>query len=187
MSITTEKLNELEKDYGKWSSWAIWSDENRRDTEVIRDNIDVLDVHYVVVGLNVSKTLTIAWSNFHSGRHDNKLQAAFNNSVVRGAYMTDLIKYNNPNSQNIDTYFAERNNANEIKRQIAYFQKELWDVGAKPETIFILLGRQVQQYFTFFLHQDFFSNRRIFLPHYSARGTDEEWLRVAQGRINGNQ
>ena len=187
-NMDIQKLKELAKKYGRWSSWAIWNENNLDDTSIISQQVDKLHTNYVIVALNMSKELSIEWSNFHAckrGCHDGKLRSAFNgsNSEVRGAYMTDLLKMIDKNSKNISLILSETSHDDIIKKQKEDFKQELKNVGVTEKSKFILIGREVQKHFHSFTDNKYQST--ISLRHYSDyRLKAEQWVSQSLAEIN---
>lgn len=184
--MNNEKFNQIKRKHSKWGSWAIWSDDNRKDTELISQNINILHSNFVIVGLNVSEPITADWVNFHSNGHCRKLCIAFNkHEKIRGAYMTDLFKMVGKDSKKINSWLKENHStqSSEIIKQKEHFLQELEDVGADENTVFLLLGKIVQKYFS--LITDGKYNLIINLRHYSDfRIKDEEWVNNTLTSIN---
>src|SRR5712691_9125493 len=112
--LTHSIFSQLERIYGQHASWAVWNPASLPDTQIISKNLDSLKISVVMVGLNYSRPLgKQPWSNFHTGRHDQKLMKAFNDSSYRGAYMTDIFKVAEANAQQL----LARINAGEISTE----------------------------------------------------------------------
>jgi len=79
----------LKEKYGNVASWALWNDDNEKDTSIIEENIGLLHSRFVGIGLNISKPVS-TWSNFRGGKHDRKLRKTFNNGRLKGFYLTDF-------------------------------------------------------------------------------------------------
>ncbi len=181
MSISSERFQFLENKYGDVASWAIWDPNNRKDPTIIRRNVDDLNPSLVMVGLNISASLPNKWSNFHIGPKDGKLMQAFNTEPYRGAYMTDLIKYEiEANSANIMSLI--RDGAIDPTKHAASFKEEMADVGANRETLFIVFGGLASNLFKKHLVQDF--PRWISVRHYSDRVSAEAWAIETLSRIS---
>ncbi len=92
------------KEFGKYSSWAVWSEpedrpkSNTSDLSVFNsdDILNELKTDYVFIGLNISRDeCRECWSNFHSpspSQNDYKLRYAFKETEFWGSYMTDFFK-----------------------------------------------------------------------------------------------
>ena len=91
-----DTYNITKSKYGKFASWAIWSEEDYTDASIIESSISELNPKIVFVGLNASRDVTDeVWRAFHckhQGGSDGKLRATYNQSIYRGAYMTDILK-----------------------------------------------------------------------------------------------
>lgn len=170
------KFNKLTEKYGKYSSWAIWNDSDENDTGIIFNNIDKLKADAIIIGLNISKPLDSAWSNFRGGKHDRKLKYAFNHSSYRGVYMTDLFKnIIEPDSSKIERYL--KNNTSIVENNILIFLEELKDVGATKNSIMIIMGSVnslLIKYYKKYISHSY--PRYLCNPHYSYfKMSDKEW------------
>ena len=100
MKINTFEI--LKKKYGRVASWAIWSASQSSDTSDISmfegdslvDSIKIMNTRFVFVGLNISGPIDVCrpFGNFHGGKRDFMLRDAIKDTVLEGAYMTDIIK-----------------------------------------------------------------------------------------------
>lgn len=162
--------------YGDFSSWAIWDDNNVRDTSIIETNFRQLHSKYVLLGLNISGRLSSKWSNFHFVRHDRKLRFACNNTELRGSYMTDIFKgIVEPKS----SFIREKLSDEIIKENVELFNQEMKDVKINDNTKFIIFGTPsstLAKYFDKYFKQDY-KNEIIHYYHYSYyRLTDKAWV-----------
>jgi hypothetical protein len=179
MVITEKDFIEIKDKHSRYGSWAIWSYEKKNEKSVneIYENINSLHSNYVIIGLNIS-SLVKDWSNFRGGRHDRKLKYAFNNSKIKGSYMTDLFKdIVNPVSTNFYKYILDELEL--ISENVKLFCEEMKNVKISNETKFIIMGTKTsntgklfQKYFSCF----FPDNVIIYHRHYSSRGTDKAWV-----------
>jgi len=164
----------LTKKYGKYASWAIWNSEDEKDTKVIFTNKSLLNTKYVGVGLNISNPVK-TWGNFRGGKHDRKLKQAFNESTIRGFYLTDIIKgVKDANSSNVLRKI--RNNEINIREQMNFFIEEMCDIQITSKTTFIIFGNAAYYLFNKYLKEQFPYNKIIKHKHYSCRGTDKDWV-----------
>jgi len=170
----TEYLNLKEK-YGSVASWALWNDDNEKDTSIIEENIGLLHSRFVGIGLNISKPVS-TWSNFRGGKHDRKLRKTFNKGRLKGFYLTDFLKnVVEKNSTVIEQKI--KNQELQLDSHISFFLEEMKDVKINDETEFIIFGKQTFTLFNKYLKPLFPKNNIILLKHYSARGTDKEWIK----------
>ena len=143
------------------------------DYQEIEDNIISLHSSVVMVGLNISKPLEHLWSNFHFGRHDVKLMYAFNNSLFKGSYMTDIIKNEvDANSSNIRSKL--KNKEIKIEDHVSYFLEEMNDVGANKNSLFLVFGDLAYSLFSKHFSKHF--PLALKCKHYSARGTQFDYV-----------
>lgn len=176
------KFKYLSNEYGPYASWAIWDEINTRNTAIIEQSLSELNTKYILLALNISKGLEENWSNFHIGLHDRKLIKAFNRSSLRGAYMTDLLKeVVQPDSKKLKALLK---NPDFLKKHIDFFQKEMMDIGASEDSIFILLGKDVLNTFPFFVSNKYKNNKSVHLNHFSDyRKKDEDWIKDSLSKI----
>ena len=57
------EIEKIKKEFGKFSSWAIWDSQNEKNTSVIEENLQLLHSNFIFLGLNISKEIDI-WGNF---------------------------------------------------------------------------------------------------------------------------
>lgn len=178
---TFEEYLELKAKYGNVASWALWDDDNLRDTRIIDNNIGWLNSHHVGVGLNISKPVS-DWSNFRSGIHDRKLKMAFNKGRFKGFYLTDILKnVVNPNSKKVQELLKD--GEIDLKPHIDFFIQEMKDIKVNDETVFVTFGYDANLLFETYLKKEFPKNEVVHLKHYSARGTDKQWVYHALARL----
>ncbi len=179
MAFNENEFQLLENKYGSYGSWAVWSDSKRQEksTSVIRENLSDLNSRNILIGLNISADID-TWGNFRGGRHDRKLKYAFNNSFIRGAYMTDLFKnITEAKSNNIPKLL--RQNPDIITRNVSMFIDEMRDLKISSATRFIVLGTEksiLAKYFKSHFQGFFPANPVMYHRHYSSRGTDKDWV-----------
>lgn len=171
-----DEYNNLEEQYGPYSSWAIWDQEEPKNASLIKKNFKELHSRYVFLALNISAPLGESWSNFHGGKHDRKLMKACNKSCFRGSYITDIFKgIENPNSSELKDLPEKI-----IIKNVAFFEKEMEAIKVTSDTIFIILGTKdslLSKYFNKYFKKNFLDNRVINYYHYSYYGiTDDEWV-----------
>jgi hypothetical protein len=145
--ITLEKYENIKSKYGNMSSWAIWAEQLDTIKSGMGDisffenptitTLNMLKPNIILVGLNISKDIPKNFSNFHpnySQNNDYKTRYALKDTILWGAYMTDIIKdFEEKVAGNLIKYL----NKNKIfeKENIDKFEKELIDIGAKDPII----------------------------------------------------
>jgi len=189
MMYTQKEFEILTNKYGKYASWAIWdyykARNKEKSVEPIYNNLKILNSRYVLVGLNISSPVEI-WTNFRGGKHDRKLKYAFNDSILKGSYMTDLFKTDiNVNSFNY--YESIKENHKLIERNVSLFVNEMADLKISSDTTFIIFGTEksliTKLYKTYF--QKHFTNIKvIYHRHYSSRGFDKDWVESIWNELN---
>jgi hypothetical protein len=176
----------IKQRFGRYANWAIWNDQDIKNTEIIEESISELNAKFVTLGLNISKPFDSDWVNFRIGKHDRKLKALFNKSPARGSYMTDLIKgFPEPDSKKV--LDAIKKDQSILNRHIEEFNEETNLIGADTETVFILLGGDVNKLITPFLGTSKYkSNKVIQITHHSYYGfTDSDWIERASVKLFG--
>jgi hypothetical protein len=175
MAYSLTEFEKLEKEYGKYSTWAVWSylKDRERDVTCIKENLDYLNSRYVLIALNISSEIGI-WGNFR-GRHCRKLKYALNDSPLRGSYMTDLFKgIVEPNS--IQFYKYIKDNIELINSNVELFKKEMQAINISPDTVFLIFGNLTAKLYKQYFKGYFPNQKTIYHHHYSRRGTDKDWV-----------
>lgn len=108
--LTEKQYSDLQRQLGQHSSWAVWAEpgsgnwkskENIGDLEIFQSLgiQSVLNPNIVLLGLCRSREYEMpefcapSWINFHDGRscsQDYKLRYALRNTIMWGAFLTDL-------------------------------------------------------------------------------------------------
>ena len=148
--ITREKFEFIKEKYGHWTSWAIWPEagdtpkSNVGDLSIFTGDefLQHLNPEIVLVGLNISRgDIKFPLANFHDARSeatDYKIRYAVKDTLLCGAYMTDVIKdFNEVDSGKLITYL--KNNKQFELDNIQVFKKEIQDLGA-VNPILVALG-----------------------------------------------
>lgn len=183
----------LNSQYSSLASWAVWTPHGDKKTSNISDmsvfepeNIDellkVLNPHYILVGLNVSREVDDRrdgykgpWANFHSDsphQKDYRLRAALQDTKVWGGYLTDIIKnYTEVNSDNVKRMLKENPSIEEDC--IRMFKEEIELLGETDPTI-IALGDKV---FEILIDNLGGAYRIAKIPHYSYRANEDEYCK----------
>ena len=115
--MNSEILAEVAAQY-LWASWAVWEDafpdgdcvekQPERLVEFVQDRVEVLTPDIVLMGLNRSDDLPAPYSNFHAPtrkHYDYRLKEFIQDGGLdrlQGAYMTDLVDFVGPDSQNVE-------------------------------------------------------------------------------------
>jgi hypothetical protein len=148
--LTKQKFDFIKQKYGYWSSWGIWADagklpkSNVGDLSIFEGDLflDELNPKFVLVGLNISKAdIEKPLANFHSDSpraQDYKIRYAIKDTLLWGAYMTDVIKdFNEVDSGKLVTYLKK--NKQFMLDNIQVFNQEIADLGA-ANPILVALG-----------------------------------------------
>jgi hypothetical protein len=151
--ITEDHYVEIAKKHGKYTSWAVWADEDKGKPTSNIGNIEMFDVtkhpetldklnpSIIMVGLNWSGSglndRVFFCNNFHDASpnaQDYKIRYVFQETDYYGAYMTNIIKnFWEKNARVVETYLKyhpEFENQN-----LEYFENELHDLKCTHPTI----------------------------------------------------
>jgi hypothetical protein len=173
--LTTDKLTQIGERYGEYSSWAIWNPDDIRDTSVIERNVHELRTDVVMVGLNVSADVSgHRWTNFHAGKNDPKLRLAFNDSRLRGSYMTDVVK-NLVIVKAADVIKGIRRGEIDMSEHVELFVNEMDFIGADNSSLFLVFGNDAAGEFKKHLASTF--PNFIHCEHFACYRKKEDWLR----------
>ncbi|WP_316819423.1 hypothetical protein [Pedobacter gandavensis] len=190
MSLLPIEFEKLTEKHGAWASWAIWEYEKSRigekSTDIIYSNIEALNVRNVIIGLNISNGVEV-WGNFRGGKHDRKLKYAFNDTAIRGAYMTDLFRIKMKESTSLAKEL--KINPELIPENVLRFVDEMRDLKITSETRFILMGTEesvLGKYYRREFQKYFKDNPVTYHRHYSSRGTDKTWVESMRESLNIN-
>lgn len=190
MSLLPTEFEELTEKHGAWASWAIWEYEKLRirekSTDIILSNIEALNVRNVIIGLNISNQVDV-WGNFRGGKHDRKLKYAFNDTAIRGAYMTDLFRIEMKESTSLAKKLKIQPEL--ISENVLRFVDEMGDLKITAETRFILMGTEesiLGKYYRKEFQKYFKDNPVTYHRHYSSRGTDKAWVESILRCLNIN-
>ena len=179
--IDRVKFDKIKAKFGEFVSWALWNNEDESDINIIEHNLPLLNVNWILIGLNISKPVRV-WGNFRGGKHDRKLKIAFNNSFVRGSYMTDLIKKVEKSSTAIKKEL--KCDELDISKHVKSFTEELNTIGVNDKTKFIIFGNVARNIYDEYYERNFPENKVYYLNHYSSRSTDKQWVEKVWERLN---
>ena len=167
------KFKEIRKKYGYHASFAVWQDaankskSNMEDLSIFEKKkvIELLNPEIVLVGLNFSIDIQLKpLENFHGQNGEvYKLRYALKDTILWGAYMTDLIKdFVQKDSSKVMNYLEK--NPKYLNKQLQVFEREIKDIGAKKPLI-VALGGDVYK----LLKKNFKDKYKILkLGHYAA-------------------
>ena len=191
--ITREKFDFIKDKYGLVASWAIWAHEvetpksNMGDLTVLNPEINKnllseLNPNVMMVALNFSKNVKHEqWGNFHSNRPratDYKTRYALRDSILWGAYMTDIIKDYPEKESGKMVEFLKSNKAFEEKNA-EFFRQELRDIGSK-DPLLVAFGNAVFD----ILKRNFTDEFKIIkIPHYAHYISKEKYREQVKNAI----
>lgn len=158
------KFNFIKEKYGYWASWAIWAEVGNTPKSNVGDLsifegvnfINQINPKVVLVGLNIARAdIEKPLANFHSPlsrAQDFKIRYAVKDTLLWGAYMTDVIKdFNEVESGKLVTYL-KKNKQFELDN-IRIFNQEIQDLGvANPilvafgDAAYDILARNITEY-----------------------------------------
>ncbi|MVN22556.1 hypothetical protein [Mucilaginibacter arboris] len=189
MTFTKTEFENIKEKHGKYASWAVWNySKNKikeKSVDCINENLNILNSRYVFVGLNISNEIG-TWGNFRGGKHDRKLKYAFNDSSLKGSYMTDLFK-NIINPKSNDFYKFIKDKTDVIEENVLGFVQEMNDLKVSTETCFIVLGTEESitgKLFKEYFQRHFTNTSIIYHRHYSSRGFDKDWVESIWETLN---
>src|SRR6185312_2226505 len=176
-------LNKLKGLHGKYATWAIWEApknlSKKTIADFIEDNKNQLHNNYVLIGLNASAPRYNDWGSFRDGKHDRKLMYAFSDSkIIKGCYITDLYRIIESKSLSLKKELKNKSEK-EMRDYALRFKNEMADIGINnhtTETKFLIFGRMAFDYYEKYFKNYFPHIKVIRCRHYSARGTDKEWV-----------
>jgi hypothetical protein len=178
--MNKDKYDKIKLKYGKMSSWAIWSEQEKNITSGMDDisffenppllMLKLLNPNIILVGLNISKEINRVFGNFHpnySSAKDYKIRFAVKNTIFWGAYMTDIIKdFEEQASGKLMEYLSK--NEKFEKDNVELFEKELKDIGSE-NPILIAFGND-----TYKILKKNLNKYKIYkITHYSAHISKE--------------
>lgn len=174
--ISKEIYEQIRKEHGSHSSWALWADvvdtpkSGVSDLRVFDDKVyEKLNPNYVFVGLNpsVQDVKPEDWCNFHSRdtkrQNDYKLRFALKGTKFWGSYMTDL---KSPIKE------TDSNKVSVSEDDVNSFMVEISLLGTKP--VLIALGSKVYKALT--KHKNLPNECKIVkIRHYSSFISKEKY------------
>ena len=147
--MTEDEFEFIKSKYQYRSSWAVWAEEgdtpksNVGDLSVfdLKRNpklLEILNPNIVLVALNISRgDITKPFANFHDSRPeatDFKIRYATKDTILWGAYMTDIIKdFEEKVSGKVQRFLKD--NRDFEKENVKFFLNELSEVGAINPTL----------------------------------------------------
>jgi hypothetical protein len=181
--------------HGGYASWAVWAPPARTPKSNV-DDLSVFDVatnpetlrllreDVVMVGLNISRSFTERFRNFHDpnpSANDFKIRYAFANTEFYGAYMTDIVK-------NVEEVSSAKflkhlsSHPSLLKMNIDLLRDELRDLGSPRPTI-LTFGVAAHRLVAENIRSDEYSHL-VRLTHYSHQVGKEQYRELVLGQIN---
>ncbi len=176
--ITKEQFLELKKNYGVFSSFAIWeSVDNVSDISMFGNDEILKEINndFIFVALNPAdhnkgkKRIVRDFENFHSSysrQNDYKLCYALQNTKFWGSYITDLFKsFTETNSKALTQKL--KSNPLDVEKDIKALEKEIEILtNGKKEITLVALSRDVEGYL-----KKLFKNKYkiVYATHYAHR------------------
>ncbi len=195
---------QLEKEFGKYGSWALWDKDGKIEPFVqIKNSVrfikDSINPNIVFMGLNASRDLKkeIDWANYHSdlkpkkGRTWKKASCRRLAEIIqqkeffpfRGAYMTDIIKTRYDSTSGKLKIFLKTHKSilNKNKKLLEREMKMLQKISGSNKFVIICIGDDSFE----ITKQILGTNENLYkIPHYAMRGIDDEIReKIQQGLI----
>jgi hypothetical protein len=184
LEYKSKKGKLVEDVYGKpidFASWGNWK-ERTSNLEFSNELLQGLQPNIVFCALNVSTDVEPGnWNNFH--KKDDTGNSNLRDSIIgtrlRGAYLTDLIKfYPETDSREVENHFKNKNG--ELECHAGWFVKEMiqlkeffWKDNSKLPLIIIVMGEAAKELFNTAeienkLRKEKFDDVKVyFVRHYS--------------------
>lgn len=174
--IDRQHYEHLKNQNGHYASWAIWADVDLKpksnigdlsifDLDINPNLVDMLNPNIIMVGLNISRRIDLAFGNFHDGQsisQDYKLRYALKATKLWGAYMTDIIKdFEHKISNEVQKYLKA--NPDFENTNVELFKTEISQVSA-VNPILIAVSDISHKILLKHFDKDY---RIIKIPHYS--------------------
>jgi hypothetical protein len=171
--IDMQQFENIREKHGLYASWAVWADASEKPTSNMEDlnvfdDLSLLRNDVVMVGLNfsVSKDERKPFFNFHGkGGGAFKIRYAFKGSRYYGAYMTDIIKYEEVDSKKTMQHLKAQPDV--VARNVDKFREELRDLQATAPTL-LAFGNYTYKLLRENLDKSEY-RKLIKLTHYSSR------------------
>jgi hypothetical protein len=148
--------------------------------------LQVLKNDIILVGLNISRSFTERFRNFHDSNpsaNDFKIRYAFTSTQYYGAYMTDIIK-NVEMVKSADLLKHLKSSPSIVRASVAAFREELSDLGAPRPTI-LAFGLAAHRLIAENISPDEYSSL-IPLTHYSHRMGKEKYRETVLAQISSS-
>jgi hypothetical protein len=192
--IDRERFNRIKERHGGYASWAVWAEASDKpksnigeirilDPDANPDLLQTLRNDVVMVGLNISRSFSEPFRNFHdtsSKANDFKIRHAFANTVYYGAYMTDIIKHvEMVESRSLMLFLKE--NPSVVDRNVENLLDEFEDLQCAKPTI-LAFGSDAHRLVAANVPSKTYS-RLVRLTHYSHRIRKEEYKQTVLRQI----
>ncbi len=195
--IGRDQFELIGRKHGGYASWAIWAEASDRPKSNV-DDLSILDVatnpalleilrnDVVMVGLNISRTLSERFRNFHDPSpqaNDFKIRYAFTSTPYYGAYMTDIVK-NIAMTKSTELMSYLRTRPDIICKSVDALREELRDLRAQKPTI-LAFGSAAHALLAKNLHPTEYSDL-IRLTHYSHQIGKERYREKVLAQIRSH-
>jgi hypothetical protein len=172
--IDIQQFENIKQKHSSYASWAVWADASDKPKSNIGDVshfqhesvLTLLKNDVVMVGLNVSRRVSEPFVNFHDPNpraNDFKIRYAFKDSAYYGAYMTDIIKFQELDSKKVLKYLEEHPEV--VEDSLKTFREELQDLEAMAPVI-LAFGKAAHKLLIEHLNKNEY-RQLIKLTHYS--------------------
>ena len=191
--IDRQHYEHFKNQNGHYASWAIWADVDLKpksnigdlsifDLDINPNLVDMLNPNIIMVGLNISRRIDLAFGNFHDGRsisQDYKLRYALKATKLWGAYMTDIIKdFEHKISGEVQKYLKA--NPDFEYTNVELFRQEISQIKAVNPTL-IAFGNMAYNILLKHFAKDY---HIIKIPHYSMQISKEGYKTEVDGILS---
>ena len=193
--IDRQQFELIERKHGGYASWAVWAGAGRSPKSNV-DDLSILDVaatpttlqvpknDIVMVGLNISRSFTERFRNFHDpspSANDFKIRYAFTNTEFYGSYMTDIMKnVELVNSAELLKHLKACPSL--VRTNVEVFREELRDLGSQRPTI-LAFGAAAHALISQNISRDEYSSL-VRLTHYSHQIGKEKYREMVLAQIS---
>ena len=193
--IDRTRFEAIKQQHGGYASWAVWAEPSDKAKSNIGD-ITIFDLDangslletikgdVVMVGLNVSRSVSEPFRNFHDPSPkamDFKIRYAFTKTKYYGAYMTDIIK----NVEMVDSRDLVKHlkaSPAVIRENVEVFRGELQDLNSGKPLILAFGARAHRLVAEHIPHREY--SRLIKVTHYSYRIGKEKYRKSVLAQID---
>jgi hypothetical protein len=193
--LEAKRFESIKQVHGGYASWAVWADASEKPKSNVGDMtifdvdsnpalIEMLKKDVVMVGLNISRSFSEPFRNFHDSdprANDFKIRYAFKGTAFYGAYMTDIIKGLPIADSNVALKHLKAH-PTLIEQNVSKFREELRDLDSKAPTI-LVFGAAAYKIVAEHIDSAEYS-KLIKLTHYSHQISKEKYRDIVLSQID---